>query len=184
MRTTWPGWKTSCLGFWRSTGRSTATAWGTTTRRTTAARRPGHPRRPHPRRRRHDGLPDGLSGEKVLPRQCHPKRSVPSSIAKLRELGVADVERETFEASLRAGRRALELLGTRPYEAREAADRFRAHNVAMLEDLLPHLADEAKRLSMARAARAQLEEQFARDREAIEGAPVSWSAEARDATDV
>jgi glutathione-regulated potassium-efflux system ancillary protein KefC len=103
---------------------------------------------------------------------------------KLRELGVADVERETFEASLRAGRRALELLGTRPYEAREAADRFRAHNVAMLEDLLPHLADEAKRLSMARAARAQLEEQFARDREAVEGAPVSWTAEARDPADV
>jgi glutathione-regulated potassium-efflux system ancillary protein KefC len=102
---------------------------------------------------------------------------------KLRELGVVDVERETFEASLRAGRRALELLGTRPYEAREAADRFRAHNVAMLEDLLPHLADEAKRLSMARASRAQLEEQFARDREAVDGATGSWNVGERDHTD-
>lgn len=100
---------------------------------------------------------------------------------RLRERGITDLERETFEASLRAGRRVLELLGTRPYAAREAADRFRAHNVALLEELLPHLADEARRMSLARTARAQLEEQFAREREAHEAPPAAWNPDGHDA---
>ena len=99
---------------------------------------------------------------------------------RLRERGVTDLERETFEASLHMGRRALELLGARPYAAREAADVFRAHNLALLEDLLPHLSDDAKRMSMARAARAQFEEQFAREREARESTPAAWNPDARD----
>jgi glutathione-regulated potassium-efflux system ancillary protein KefC len=57
--------------------------------------------------------------------------------------GVKYIERETFESSLRAGRRALEILGDDPFEARESADRFRAHNIEILEQLIPHLTDEA-----------------------------------------
>jgi glutathione-regulated potassium-efflux system ancillary protein KefC len=81
---------------------------------------------------------------------------------ELAKRGVRVIERETFEASLRIGRRALEILGDDPFEAREAADRFRAHNVTNLQELLPHFADEAKRMSLAKAARQQFEEQFAR----------------------
>jgi glutathione-regulated potassium-efflux system ancillary protein KefC len=94
---------------------------------------------------------------------------------ELRRLGIDAIERETFESSLRAGRRALEVLGVLPYEAREAADRFRAHNVATLEELRFHLEDEARRLSVSRAARVQLEEQFARDRAARDRAVAAWA---------
>jgi glutathione-regulated potassium-efflux system ancillary protein KefC len=92
----------------------------------------------------------------------------------LRSRGVDRIERETFESSLRAGRHALEVLGDGPYEAKEAADLFRSHNVRTLEELLPHLSDEARRLSVTRAAREQLEEQFARDRAVRERASTSW----------
>jgi glutathione-regulated potassium-efflux system ancillary protein KefC len=98
----------------------------------------------------------------------------------LRDQGVQEVERETFESALRAGRRALEQLGFDPYLAREWADRFRRHNVETLEGLLPHLADEARRLTVARAARAQLEKQFAQDLADLEGAGASWTAVGED----
>jgi glutathione-regulated potassium-efflux system ancillary protein KefC len=93
---------------------------------------------------------------------------------ELRARGITRIERETFEASLRAGRQALEVLGEGPYEAREAADQFRVHNVAVLEEVLPHLADEARRMSVVRAARDQLEEQFAKDRSRHDVSRASW----------
>ncbi len=85
---------------------------------------------------------------------------------ELRGRGVDQIERETFESALRAGRRTLEALGESPFEAKEATDRFRSHNISTLEALLPHLSDESRRMSLAKAAREQLEAQFARDREA------------------
>jgi glutathione-regulated potassium-efflux system ancillary protein KefC len=96
---------------------------------------------------------------------------------QLRAHGVEQIERETFEASLRAGRRALEVLGTGPFEAREAADTFRMHNMATLEKLLPHLSDEAQRLSVSRAAREQLEAQFVQDRAVRERQHHGWVAD-------
>jgi glutathione-regulated potassium-efflux system ancillary protein KefC len=93
----------------------------------------------------------------------------------LRSRGVERIERETFEASLRVGRLAMELLGDEPFEAREDADRFRRHNIATLEQLLPHLADESTRLSVAVAAREQLEAQFARDRAVRGNAQNGWA---------
>ncbi len=103
-----------------------------------------------------------------------------SHYLQLRARGVRRIERETFESSLRAGRRALEALDTAPYEARELADAFRAHNVKTLEQLLPHLADEARRLSVTRAAREQLESQVAADRAARDRAARAWSPEDED----
>lgn len=100
---------------------------------------------------------------------------------ELRTLGVEHVERETFESSLRAGRLALEALGTHPYEARETADRFRTHNIRTLEALWPHMADEAKRLSIAVASREQLEQQFSQDRSARAAAPSKgWSGDTEE----
>jgi glutathione-regulated potassium-efflux system ancillary protein KefC len=96
---------------------------------------------------------------------------------ELRRLGVELIERETFESALLAGGRALEALGWHPYEARESADRFRRHNLRTLEELLPHLADENRRLSVARAAREQLETQFARDREERDRESGAWTGE-------
>jgi len=97
----------------------------------------------------------------------------------LRQLGITEIERETFESALRAGRRALEQLGVEPYRARELADQFRRHNVTTLEELLPILSDEAQRLSVAVAAREQLEAQFAQDREDFEGNFPDWTEERR-----
>ena len=84
--------------------------------------------------------------------------------AALRRKGVEDVERETFESSLRLARKAIEKLGCPPYEARERADRYRRENIASLEALLPHWDDEKQRIAIAIQARLQLEQQFEKER--------------------
>lgn len=86
-------------------------------------------------------------------------RNVPHYF-ELRRRGVEIVERETFASSLSAGRKTLELLGIGPFEARERADKFRRHNVALLEAMVPHLDDEARRVRMARDAREELTRQM------------------------
>lgn len=88
---------------------------------------------------------------------------------ELRLRGVEVIERETFESALRGGRAALEALGVRPHEARERADIFRRHNLATMEDLLPEWSDDTRRISAARTARLQFEQQFQRDQQELEG---------------
>jgi glutathione-regulated potassium-efflux system ancillary protein KefC len=87
---------------------------------------------------------------------------------KLRVLGVRVVERETFESAVVVGRRTLEALGVRPYEARERADTFRRHNLRTLEEILPVWDNEAERVNAAKASREQLEKQMERDRTDLE----------------
>jgi glutathione-regulated potassium-efflux system ancillary protein KefC len=87
---------------------------------------------------------------------------------ELRLRGVEVVERETFEAALKVGRTALEILGTDRFRAKELADAFRRHNVASVDATLPYYQDEARRMSMAKQGREELERQFARDRERFE----------------
>ena len=82
--------------------------------------------------------------------------------------GYAAHERETFEAALKTGRHVLEALGVDPYRAREMADAFRHHNVAIMESLIPHFHDENLMLTVAQAGRAELEELFSCDREKFE----------------
>jgi glutathione-regulated potassium-efflux system ancillary protein KefC len=97
---------------------------------------------------------------------------------QLRSRGLTVVERETFESALLVGRKALELLGVRPYEARERADKFRKHNVGSLEQALPLWADEAERTNLARSARQQLEQQMDADRlEVQRHASHGWHSE-------
>jgi glutathione-regulated potassium-efflux system ancillary protein KefC len=96
---------------------------------------------------------------------------------RLRSRGIAIVERETFESAILVGRRALEVLGVRPYEARERADLFRTHNIQTLEDILPLWEDQAERTHLARSAREQLEQQMKEDRADLERhAGRGWSA--------
>ena len=87
---------------------------------------------------------------------------------ELRLRGVTIAERETFESALRAGRSALERLGVDRFRAKELADAFRRHNIASVDATLPFYQDEARRMSMAKAGREELERQFARDRERFE----------------
>jgi glutathione-regulated potassium-efflux system ancillary protein KefC len=89
-------------------------------------------------------------------------------LRELRALGIEHCERETFESALRLGRRALQELGVGAFEAREWADRFRSHNVAMLEDAFRNWQDEAQRTHLARTARQELEEQMERERRELE----------------
>lgn len=84
---------------------------------------------------------------------------------ELRERGIDQPERETFESALRVGRHALEALGVRAFEARERADIFRRHNLGTMEALLPIWADESARIASARAWRVEFEQQFQRDQE-------------------
>jgi glutathione-regulated potassium-efflux system ancillary protein KefC len=87
---------------------------------------------------------------------------------ELKLRGVNVVERETFESALKAGRAALETLGVDRFRAKELADAFRRHNIASMDATLPFYQDEARRLSLAKAGREELEQQFARDRERFE----------------
>jgi glutathione-regulated potassium-efflux system protein KefC len=102
---------------------------------------------------------------------------------KLRALGVDIVVRETFESAVLLGRNALELLGVRPYEARERADLFRRHNLRLLEEMLPRWENVEERTSIAVSAREQLEQQMDRDRASLDrhvGA-AGWHSEVEEA---
>jgi glutathione-regulated potassium-efflux system ancillary protein KefC len=99
---------------------------------------------------------------------------------ELHERGVELIERETFEAALALGRRALEQLGKPPFEARELSDRFKRHNVQTLAAMAPHYRDEAKRLTLAKAGREELEAQFERDRQQLHKLGIAGPAWQRD----
>jgi glutathione-regulated potassium-efflux system ancillary protein KefC len=91
-----------------------------------------------------------------------------SHYLELRIRGVTVIERETFEAALRAGRHVLEHLGMDPFRAREIADSFRRYNQKIVESQLPVYQDETRFMAAAKAGREELEQQFARDRERFE----------------
>jgi glutathione-regulated potassium-efflux system ancillary protein KefC len=86
----------------------------------------------------------------------------------LRSRGVDVIERETFEAALKAGRHGLEALGIDRFRARDMANIFRRHNIRDLEARIPFFHDEATRVSAAKAGRDELAALFTRDREQFE----------------
>lgn len=83
---------------------------------------------------------------------------------ELREIGIQNVERETFESALRTARSALEVMGIRPFEGRRIADRFRRSTLKTLEDMLPEFRDEQKLVARARSGRDELEKMLSDDR--------------------
>jgi glutathione-regulated potassium-efflux system ancillary protein KefC len=85
---------------------------------------------------------------------------------QLRDRGVALVEREMFESSLRSARSVLEQLGHPPHAARQSALRFRQHNLELFEQLHPHYKDRSKMIAVVKAGREQLEAQMAQERAA------------------
>jgi glutathione-regulated potassium-efflux system ancillary protein KefC len=87
----------------------------------------------------------------------------------LRERGVTDMDRELFESSLSSGQRVLRALGHTPDEAQQLAQRFKAHNTQLLEDMYPHHKDRSKLIAVAKQGRQQLEEQMARERAEMAG---------------
>ena len=87
---------------------------------------------------------------------------------ELRIRGVQVIERETFEAALKAGRSTLEKLGFDRFRAKEVADAFRRHNIASVDATMAFYKDEARRMSFSKQGREELEKQFAQDRERFE----------------
>ncbi len=86
----------------------------------------------------------------------------------LRALGVQLIERETLDSALMSARSVLETLGWQPHQARTLAMRFRRHSLRQLDEMAPHLKDEAKLIAAAKQGRQQLEELFAKEREELQ----------------
>ncbi len=87
-----------------------------------------------------------------------------SHYARLRQAGVALIERETLDSALMSARSVLEAMGFERHTARQQAQRFRRLNVEALEQLLPHMGDEQRLISASKQGRQQLEELWARER--------------------
>jgi glutathione-regulated potassium-efflux system ancillary protein KefC len=85
----------------------------------------------------------------------------------LMDRGVTIIERETFESALQLGQRTLQQLGFGAYRARQAAMKFRAHNLKTLHAVYPYYKDQEQMVSLAQQARDELQEMFARDAEAF-----------------
>ncbi len=83
---------------------------------------------------------------------------------RLRQAGVAQPERETFEGALRVGRMALEELGIGSYEARERADLFRCYNQQMVDEMAEGDNDTSARAATFRRTSAMLTEIISEDR--------------------
>ena len=85
-------------------------------------------------------------------------------LLELRDKGVVGVERETFEGALRLGEQALHGLGQTAWQAKQAANRFRVHDHALLDDLLDHFqADVEVRAAISASARERLREEMEAD---------------------
>jgi len=82
---------------------------------------------------------------------------------QLMDRGVTVIERETFESALQLGRRVLCQLGFGAYRAREATLKFREHNRASVDAVYPYYKDREQYVSLAKRARDELNEMFARD---------------------
>lgn len=84
--------------------------------------------------------------------------------ARLRQLGLEHVERETLDAALMSGRSVLEAMGWERHAARTTALRFRRHSIELLEQMVPHIGDEQRLIAISKQGRQQLEETWARER--------------------
>ena len=84
---------------------------------------------------------------------------------QLRELGVTHIERELFESSLASARSTLHLLGLPDHEVQSLIERFRTHNLALIEQLHPYRHDREKFINFTRQGREQLVAQLAKERQ-------------------
>ncbi|MBN8539318.1 MAG: glutathione-regulated potassium-efflux system protein KefC [Deltaproteobacteria bacterium] len=90
------------------------------------------------------------------------------------ERKVKIIERETFESSLRLGRHVLAELGVSAHESWQATNRFRDHNVQMIQDMSKFRNNQADLVARAKQAREDLEKMFERERLRREVAQSGW----------
>jgi glutathione-regulated potassium-efflux system ancillary protein KefC len=84
---------------------------------------------------------------------------------QLRDRGVMQVERETFDSALMSARGVLEVLGFERHQARNLALRFRRHNLEQINEAAPHFKDESKLIALSKIGRAQMEQFMAEERQ-------------------
>ena len=84
---------------------------------------------------------------------------------ELHARGVQHVEREVFESSLLSAQTLLVGLGHAPDDAKAMIERFRAHNLDLLERQHPHFRDRQALIAVTRQARDELERQLAQERQ-------------------
>ena len=83
-----------------------------------------------------------------------------------------------------SGRRALEVLGMAPYEARESADRFRRHNVSRLEMCCPSSATKRAACPRPKPAAKNWRRSSKADRAALDRIGVAgWEQDLEGASD-
>jgi glutathione-regulated potassium-efflux system ancillary protein KefC len=99
---------------------------------------------------------------------------------QLRDRGVTQIERETFDSALMSARSVLETLGFERHQARNLALRFRHHNLEQIEETAPHFKDESKLIAMSKIGRAQMEQFMAEERQRKDSRAQSagWTGEA------
>ena len=90
---------------------------------------------------------------------------------QLMDLGVTVIERETFEAALMMGRKVMEQLGFGAYLSRQAAMRFREHNLQSVHAVYPYYKDREQYVSLAKRANDELHAMFERDFVALKREP-------------
>ena len=78
---------------------------------------------------------------------------------------IESIERETFESSLRLGATVLQALGWPAYQSVVAANKFRVHNIEVINELHPIRSDMQSSISKAKQAREDLEKMFNEDLE-------------------
>jgi glutathione-regulated potassium-efflux system ancillary protein KefC len=86
----------------------------------------------------------------------------------LMDRGVTVIERETFEAALQLGQSVLQHLGFGAFRARQAAQKFKLHNIKSLHAVYPYYKDQEQYISMARQSREELNAMFARDLQSLQ----------------
>ncbi|MDB5906079.1 MAG: glutathione-regulated potassium-efflux system protein KefC [Massilia sp.] len=91
-----------------------------------------------------------------------------SHLYDLMDRGVTVIERETFESALHLGQDVLRHLGFGAFRARQAARKFRLHNIKSLHEVYPYYKDQEQYISLARQSREELNEMFARDLQALQ----------------
>jgi glutathione-regulated potassium-efflux system ancillary protein KefC len=88
-------------------------------------------------------------------------------VYQLKDHGVQVIERETFDSALRLGESALVGLGYERHRAHRAAQRFRAYDNQLIEELYQVHHDQSQVISISRQARDEIERLLQEDETVI-----------------
>lgn len=100
-------------------------------------------------------------------------------VYELKSRGVQLLERETFDSSLRIGRRVLETLGVERHQAYLLAQKFWVFDHRMVEELARERGNDKVRISKAKQARKDIERLFAEEEARLRSGDEGWSTFAK-----